>query len=138
MVAEAEGKLASARLEEERLDGEMKVLTNRLLGLDVKMLRSGEGRVWRDVVVKLLRQQEAENLHGLLREAEELTAVPLEQLHGRAHHKATQRRSAIEKFFKRHAPDAPPDEAVVATTGFAAWLSICMSAVKSLAMVARS
>jgi len=110
LVAEAEGKLASARLEKERLDGKMQDMTKQLQDLDAKMLRSGHGRAWRYVVLKLLRQQEAENLHGLLREAAELTAVPLEQLHGRAHHEATQRLSAIEKVFKRHAADVPSDE----------------------------
>ena len=114
LLTEAEGKLTGARLEKERLDGEMKDLTNRLQDLDAKMhakmLRSGQGRVWRDVVVKLFRQQKAENLCGLLREAEELTAVPLEQMHGLALHKATQRLPAIENFFSRHAPDVPPDE----------------------------
>ena len=60
--------------------------------------------------MRLLQKQQAEDRRGLLREAEELAAQLLEQLRGRAHHEATQRLSAIEKVFKRHAADVPFDE----------------------------
>ena len=136
LLTEAEGKLTGARLEKERLCGEVEELTDRLRNLDAKMLRSGNGRAWRAVVLKLA-QQNAETKASfmreakmvvivnilkkqnkqkrvsleVLREAERLTGQPLERLRDECWScLATQKLSNIGTMFSRHALDVPPDE----------------------------